>query len=45
MPAGFSGVQDYPAFADRLHHRGLDEKTIRDIFWNNPLRVMKNCRM
>ena len=45
MPAGFSGVQDYPAFADRLRDRGLDEKTIRDIFWNNPLRVMKNCRM
>jgi len=45
MPAGFSGVQDYPAFADCLHKRGIDEHTINDIFWNNALGVMDKCCM
>ena len=45
MPVGFAGVQDYPAFADRLHERGLDEHTLKDIFWNNALGVMKKCCM
>lgn len=40
MPAGFTGVQDYPYFAQRLLERGLDEKTLRNIFWNNALGVM-----
>ena len=45
MPSGFAGVQDYPAFAERLLERGLDESIIRDIFWNNALGVMKKCCM
>ena len=45
MPAGFRGVQDYPAFAERLHERGLDEHTLKDIFWNNALGVMEKCCM
>ena len=45
MPAGFSSVQDYPAFADCLHKRGIDEHTITAIFWNNALGVMDNCCM
>ena len=45
MPSGFAGVQDYPAFAQRLLDRGLDEHTLKDIFWNNALGVMKNCCM
>lgn len=40
-PAGFEGVQSYPAFAQRLLERGLTEEMIRDIFWNNALGVMK----
>lgn len=40
MPAGFHGVQSFPDFADRLLKRGLDEKTVYDIFWNNALGVM-----
>lgn len=40
MPAGFLGVQSFPDFADRLLERGLDEKTVSDIFWNNALGVM-----
>lgn len=39
-PAGFDGVQSWPKLADRLLERGLDEKTIRNIFWNNALGVM-----
>lgn len=40
MPEGFCGVQSYPAFARRLLERGLDEQTLRNIFWNNALGVM-----
>ena len=45
MPSGFSGVEDYPAFAQRLLERGLDEHTLKNIFWNNALGVMKKCCM
>lgn len=38
-PEGFEGVQSYPAMAQRLMERGLSEETIRDIFWNNAMRV------
>ena len=40
MPAGFHGVQSFPDFAERLLKRGLDEKNVYDIFWNNALGVM-----
>ena len=43
LPAGFSGVQDYPKLADRLLERGIDEGMIRDIFWNNAIGVMENA--
>ena len=39
-PKGFDGVQDYPKLAARLLERGLDEKTVRNIFWNNAFGVM-----
>ncbi len=45
LPVGFEGVQDYPKLADRLAQRGLDEKTLLDIFWNNALGVMERCCM
>ena len=45
LPEGFSGVQDYPAFADRLLARGVSEKMLYDIFWNNALGVMRKCCM
>ena len=41
MPAGFTGVQDYPRLAARLLERGLTEGMIHDIFWNNALGVME----
>lgn len=45
LPNGFSGIQDYPKFADCLRDRGLSEEMIHDIFWNNALGVMKRCCM
>ena len=40
MPSGFEGVQSWPVVAERLIQRGLDEKTVMDIFWNNAIGVM-----
>ncbi|MBE6950673.1 MAG: membrane dipeptidase [Ruminococcaceae bacterium] len=40
LPAGFVGIQSYNALADRLFERGLDEKTIRNIYWSNTMGVM-----
>ena len=40
LPAGFEGVQSYSALARRLLERGLNERTIEDIFWNNAIGVM-----
>ena len=42
-PADFDGVQDYPKIAQRLLERGLDDKTVKNIFWNNALGVMECC--
>ena len=42
-PDGFEGVQDYSKLARRLLERGLDEKTVMNIFWNNALGVMDKC--
>ena len=43
LPAGFDGVQSYPAMAQRLLERGVDEPTLRKIFWENSLGVMDKC--
>ena len=40
LPQGFTGVDCYNALADRLLERGLDEKTIRNIYWHNTMGVM-----
>lgn len=45
MPAGFCGVQDYGKLANRLLERGLDEATLRRIFWSNALGVIDKCSM
>ena len=41
MSEGFDGVQSYPALAERLLQRGLDVKTVMDIYWNNAIGVME----
>ena len=43
LPVGFEGIQGYPLLAERLSQRGLDGKTIYNIFWNNALEVFKRC--
>ena len=43
LPSGFDGVQSYPALAQRLLHRGVDEQILRKIFWENALGVMDKC--
>ena len=43
LPKGFDGVQSYPALFKRLLERGLDEKTLLDITWNNAIGVMRKC--
>ena len=42
LSQGFEGIQSYPALAQRLLERGLGEETIRDIFWNNALNVLRS---
>ncbi len=43
LPAGVNGIQDYPVLAQRLLERGLDEKTVYNIFWNNAIGVIERC--
>ncbi len=43
LPAGFEGVQSYPALARKLLDRGLTEENVRNIYWNNALGVMEKC--
>ena len=45
LPAGFAGIQDYPKLAQRMLERGIDEETVRDIFWNNALGVIEKWCM
>lgn len=39
----FEGIQGYPRLARRLLERGLDEKTVMDIYWNNAIGVMERA--
>lgn len=43
LPAGFAGVQSYPAMAQRLLQRGVGEALLQDIFWNNAFGVMERA--
>lgn len=40
FPEGFTGIESYSMLSDRLLERGLDNKMIYNIFWNNALEVM-----
>ena len=42
-PAGFDGVQDWPKVSARLLERGMDEQTVRNIFWHNAIGVMERA--
>ena len=43
LPEGITGIQDYQKLALRLSERGLSDKTIENIFWNNALGVIERC--
>ena len=43
LPAGFDGVQSYPAMAQKLFDRGVSADLIRKIYWENALGVMEKC--
>ena len=45
LPAGFDGVQSYPAMAAKLLERGVSEEMLRKIYWENALGVMETCCM
>lgn len=40
---GFTGIESYPAMAQRLLDRGVTEETVMDIFWNNAMGVMRSA--
>ena len=39
LPAGFDGVQSYPAMAEALLSRGVGETIVENIYWNNAMEV------
>lgn len=43
LPDGFDGIQSYPAMAQRLLERGVGEKILANIYWNNAMGVMKRA--
>ena len=45
MPDGIAGIQDYPRLAERLLERGLTERSVENIFWNNAVGVIERCSM
>ena len=45
LPKGFTGIESYPDLADCLLERGLTKDNLHDIYWKNPLGVMKRCCM
>ena len=40
---GFTGIESYPALAQRLLERGISEEMLMDIFWNNAIGVMERA--
>lgn len=43
LPAGFDGIQSYPTMARKLLERGVGEKIVENIYWNNAMGVMKRA--
>lgn len=43
LPAGFTGVQDYPKLSEVLLKSGLSEDQVMDIFWNNAIGVIEHA--
>ncbi len=43
LPEDFEGFDSYPLLARALIERGVDEQTVRDIFYENLLKVVRSC--
>ncbi len=43
LPKGFEDISSYPAMAERLLERGVGERLLRRIYWENALGVMEQC--
>lgn len=43
LTEGFNGIEGYPALAQALLQRGLSEKQVENIYWNNAMGVMEKC--
>lgn len=43
LPEGFHGVESYPALQERLLQRGVTEKILENISWNNAIGVMNRA--
>ena len=43
LPEGFTGIESYPAMAQRLLERGVGEAIVENIYWNNAMGVMKRA--
>ncbi len=42
LPRGFTGIESYPAMAQRLLARGIGEEILQNIYWNNGMGVMES---
>ena len=43
LPLDFKGVENYPDFAECMLENGIGIDTIKNIYWNNAIEVMKNA--
>ncbi len=43
LPEGFTGIESYPDMAQHLLERGVGEKLVENIYWNNAMGVMKRA--
>ena len=45
LAEGFTGIESYPVLAQRLLQRGLTEKMVENIYFNNAMGVLEKCCM
>ena len=45
LPDGFTGIESYPDLIQRLLQRGVGEKILQNICWNNAIGVIEHCCM
>ncbi len=43
LPKGFTGIESYDVLAEHLIKRGLDQKTLYNLYWNNAVGVMNRA--